>query len=227
MSIRLVFAVALVFLGGASTGAEDYSDLLEEAIETIDWQFEKQWAFTESSLNEELLFVARFDPGLEEDERWSLISVDGREPTDRQQREFRDDKEEHRGDSDDGFDQLAASVEPDTLELIEETDAHWLFSFVPDMDQDELVDSVDATIKIIKDGRYVELLEIRNKEVIKPGWGTKITQFLTRLTFGPAVDDGPIVPQTINVRVTGRALLFIGFDETEAIRYSDFERVQN
>jgi len=121
MSIRLIFAVALGFLGGASTGAEDYSDLLEEAIETIDWQFEQEWAFTETSLNDGLLFVARFDPGLKEDERWSLISVDGREPTDRQQREFRHDKEEQRGDSNDGFDQLSASVEPDTLELIEET----------------------------------------------------------------------------------------------------------
>jgi len=94
------------------------------------------------------------------------------------------------------------------------------------MDQEELVDGVDAAIKIMKDGRYVESLEIRNKEDIKPGWGTKITQFLIHLTFGPAVDDGPIVPQTINVRVTGRALLFIGFDEQEAIKYSDFEHVQ-
>jgi len=225
MSIRLVFVTGLVLLSGVSTSAEDYSDLLDEAIETIDWDFEEEWAFTETSLHEEKLFVGHYDPRLAEDARWSLVSVDGREPTDRQQRKFQHDKNDHDSDSDDGLSRITTAVKPDTLELAEETDEYWLFTFVPDMDQKELVDSVDAAIKIIKDGHYVEFLEIRNKEDIKPGFGTKITRFLTRLTFGPAIDGGPIVPQTVNVRVTGRALFFIGFDETEAIKYSDFEQV--
>ena len=227
MSIRLVCATVLVLLGGVSTGAEGYSDLLDEAIAAIDWNFEEQWAFTETTLHEERLFVGHYDPRLAEQERWSLVSVDGREPSDRQQRKFQYDKNEHDSDSNDGLSRITTAVMPDTLELAEETDEYWLFTFVPDMDQEELVDSVDAAIKIMKDGHYVEFLEIRNKDVMKPGFGTKITRFLTRLTFGPAVDGGPIVPRTVNVRVTGRALFFIGFDETEVIKYSDFEHVLN
>jgi len=220
---RMVIVIGLAVVAGSAAHAQDYSALLEEAIETIEWQIESDWAFTETSLHDEKLWVGRHDPRLEGDDRWTLLSVDGQTPTSKEAREYRHDKDEHEDDSDDGTNRLTTSVEADTLQLIDETETHWVFSFVPDMDQEELVDSVDATIRIIKDGRYVEFMEIRNTENLEPGWGTKITEFLTRLTFGPAIEGGPIVPYSINIKVTGRALLFINFDEIEVIQYSDFE----
>ncbi|MDH3338988.1 MAG: hypothetical protein OEM76_14350, partial [Gammaproteobacteria bacterium] len=107
--------------------------------------------------------------------------------------------------------------------LVEETDGHWLFTFVPAEDQEAFMTSVDAKIRIVKDGRYVDSLEMRNFQDIKPGFGTKITKIQMRFTFGPALDAGPIVPKSMDVQVTGRALLFIGFDEIEVTKYSDFE----
>jgi len=71
--------------------------------------------------------------------------------------------------------------------------------------------------RLIKDGRYLETIELRNNSTIKPGLGTRIDVFLTRFTFAPINDDGPVVPRSIEVRVSGRALLFINFDETEFI----------
>ena len=46
-----------------------------------------------------------------------------------------------------------------------------------------------------------------------------------RMEFGPAAEDGPIVPQSIKVHVTGRALFFVSFNELEATNFSDFGRV--
>ena len=82
-------------------------------------------------------------------------------------------------------------------------------------------------MRIVKDGRYVEALQIDNFQDIEPGFGTKLTEFKMRFAFGPAVDDGPVVPKTIEVRVKGRALLFFGFDDTEVLRYSDFAYAGN
>jgi hypothetical protein len=113
----------------------------------------------------------------------------------------------------------------DYSELLEETDDYWLFTFVPDDDETTFTENVDANVKIIKAGHYVESIDIRNHSDIRPGFGTKISRFVMQLEFGPAADDGPIVPLLINVHVTGRALLFIGFDEAEETRYSDFEHV--
>lgn len=225
MIVRLFLAAPLLLLGDPPAFAEDYNALLDEAVEAIAWDFEKEWAFTETSLQEDELWVGRYDPRLEEDERWLLISVDGKEPTGRQRREYRHDKDEHRDDADDDDNRVTAIVAPDSLELVEETDEYWLFTFVPSEEEAAFINGVDAMIRIRKDGRYVESLEMRNHEDIKPGYGTRITEFQTRFTFGPAVENGPVVQKSLNVRVKGRALLFIGFDETEAIQYSDFEHV--
>ncbi|MDH3339261.1 MAG: hypothetical protein OEM76_15760, partial [Gammaproteobacteria bacterium] len=216
MARRIFFTAAFFCLGMPFAGAEEnYKDLLDEAIGNIEWEFEKEWAFTETSLSDGGLFVGRFDPRLEDDEQWTLLSVDGKEPTSRQRRKYVHDKDEHRGDSDDDDNRVTAIVEPDSLEMVEETDEHWLFTFVPAEDQEAFMTSVDAKIRIVKDGRYVDSLEMRNFQDIKPGFGTKITRFQMRFTFGRALDAGPIVPKSMDVQVTGRALLFIGFDEIE------------
>ena len=188
----------------------------------VEWNVEESWAFTETSLSEGELYVGRFDPRLEEDARWSLLSVDGKEPTDEQRRKYAHDRNEH-SDEDADDDQVTAMLDTDTLELVEETEEHWVFTFVPAEDEEPFLDSVDAKVRIIKDGRYIEALEMRNFQDIRPGFGTKITQLQMRFSFGPAIENGPIVPLSSNVQITGRALLFIGFNETEVKKYSDFE----
>ena len=200
--------------------AEDYNALFDEAAESIEWNFGEAWAYTETYANEEQSRVARFDPRQPEDERWTLVSIDGRKPTEAEITEFRSDKED--SDSTDSSNRLEI-VGADTLELIEETDARWRFRFIPNEDEIDLVDNVDATVSIRKDGRWLEAIDLRNHSDIRPGFGTKIGTFLVHLEFAPAVVNGPIVPKTMRIQVSGRALLFIGFSETEHIEYSDFD----
>lgn len=228
MSVRVCTALALLCVGVPFAGAtEDYKRLLDEAVANVEWNVEESWAFTETSLSEGELYVGRFDPRLDEDARWTLLSVDGKEPTDEQRQEYAHDRNEHSDDTSDDDNRVTSNVDPDTLELVEETDEHWIFTFVPEQDEPAFRDSVDAMVRIIKDGRYIDLLEMRNFQDIKPGFGTKITQFQMRFSFGPAIENGPIVPLSLDVQISGRALLFIGFDETEVKKYSDFEYAGN
>lgn len=224
MSVRARNALAVLCLCVPfAAAAEDYKALLDEAMANVEWNVEESWAFTETSLSEGELYVGRFDPRLEEDARWSLLSVDGKEPTDDQRRKYAHDRNEHSEDNSNDDNRVTAMLDPDTLELVEETDEHWVFTFVPAEDEEAFLDSVDAKVRIIKDGRYIESLEMRNFQDIRPGFGTKITQLQMRFSFGPAIENGPIVPLSSNVQIIGRALLFIGFNETEVKKYSDFE----
>jgi hypothetical protein len=169
-------------------------------------------------------WVARHDPRNNEDERWTLVSVDEREPNEDELKEFAHKKEDHEtSDSSRRVD----IVDVDTVELLEETDEYWLLNFIPDGDEVEFIDNVDATVKIIKDGRYLDAIDLRNYADIKPGFGTKIGTFIVHFQFGPAIEGGPIVPRNMAIKVQGRALFFIGFDETEIIEYSDFEFAGN
>jgi hypothetical protein len=204
--------------------AEDYKQLFKDAVETVDWELEKNWAFTESNLTDDKVWVGRFDPRKAEDERWTLISVDGRKPNEDELRKFAHKKEER-----ETFDssQRVDIVDVETVELLEETEEYWLLNFIPDEDEVEFIDNVDATVKISKDGGYLEEIDLRNNADIKPGFGTKIGTFIMHFQFGPAIEGGPIVPLNMAIKVKGRALIFIGFDESEIIEYSNFEFAGN
>jgi hypothetical protein len=218
--MRLITSLVLAAVTMCPALADDYVDLFEEAAAAISWNFEDEWAFTETRLVDEAPWVARFDPRHPEDSRWTLLSVDGRAPNEDELREFAHDKEDH--DSSDGSRRVNI-VGAETLQLTEETEDYWLFDFVPQEDEIEFVDNVDAVVRIVKDGRYLESIDIRNNTTLKPGFGVRLSTFSVQMRFGPAVDNGPIVPHAMQVKVAGRAFLFIGFDETELISYSDFE----
>jgi hypothetical protein len=220
---RLLLTLLLVF-AVAPACAEDYKKLFEDAAAAIDWDLEKNWAFTESNLTDGERWVGRFDPRKEDDERWTLLSVAGRKPNADELRKFARDKEEHETSDSSGRVDI---VDVETVELLEETENHWILKFVPDEDEVEFIENVDATAKISKDGRYLEAIDLRNNGDIKPGFGTKISTFIIHFEFGPAIADGPIVPRNMAIQVSGRALLFIAFDETEIIEYSDFEFAGN
>ncbi len=225
-AVRLAMAALLLPMHAA---ASDYSALLDEATSALDNHYESDWAFTETSVESEVTTVARYNPALPDGARWILLTVDGRNPTTEEVTEFRADKAgDDRGNDDgDPENDVEELVQPDSLSLIEETDDHWLFSFVPTEDEDDegFFEHVDATLKIIKDGPYVEFINLQSNKPFRPQMGVKIKDFLTRLTFSPAVADGPIVPVSINIRIKARAFLFIGIDETVSISFSDYEYV--
>lgn len=202
--------------------AEDYAALFEEAAAAIVWDLEDRWAFTERRLSDDTLWVSRFDPRRAEDERWKLLSVDGRAPTGRELREFAADREDYEVSA---TSQRLDLVGTDTLQLIDQDDESLLLRFVPNEDEIEFVENIEASALIMKNGPYLRNIDLRNSADIKPGFGMKIGTFIVRLEFGPAVVNGPIVPQSMKIKVGGRMLLFIGFGETEVIEFIDFEPV--
>jgi hypothetical protein len=207
-----------------------FIEQVEQAFSNLSHDYHAEWAFTESAMEDGVTLVGRYDPRLREDERWTLLSVDGREPTRDEIEDYRDDKEGEFRDHDDDDNEIDI-VDLETLSLIEETEDYFLLRFVPlpDDDEDEeareFMQHVDGTIKIVRDGLYPEYIDLRNDKPIRPAFSVKISRFLTHLTFGPAGGEGPIVPLTIEVEVNGRALLVVRIDESESVRYSDYENV--
>lgn len=223
------YIVGLALLLTAPVLADDYETIVEQAFSDISGNFHQEWAFTETVTEEDITVVGRYDPRLPEESRWNLISVDNRQPTEDEIAEYQEDKEDEFDDDEDGGD--TDFVNLDTLALIEETESHWLFSFIPDGDNDEdeeareFMKEVKGTLKIVRDGHYPVYVDLQNDKPIRPVIGAKISRFKTHLTFGPADGDGPIVPFSIDVEVKGRAMLVISFDEQESIHYGEYEYV--
>lgn len=220
------FAVAISLLLTAALAADDASlDIVERAFKALDSDYREAWAFTETTKSEDGVRVARYDPRAVFGERWTLVSVDDRVPTDSERRKFREDRRA-KDEDDGGARRGMTGVRADTLKLVQETEDFWLFTFVAaDDDDDDFMQYLDGELRIAKRGHYVEHMRLENRGTIRPAFGVKISRFATDLRFAPVVDGGPIVPHSVDVEVRGRAYLAVGFDEVEAIRYDDFEYV--
>ena len=231
-AIALLFATTAAF---AQTPHGSYEALFETAIKAITWDFQDDWAFTATSSGKEGDRVGRYDPRLPEDERWTLVSIDGRVPTDEEVVEYADSRGDHHfGDDDDDDDDNDAidMVEPGTLKLVEETDDYWLLSFVPTDDDDDddddevgrkVLESMNGTVKIIKNGEYLAYIDIRNEKPIRPKFGVKMSKFLMRLAFGPAADDGPVVMKSMDFAIKLSAFVLVRVNEAESMAFSEFE----
>lgn len=223
-----IAVIALLFT--VSALADEHASLVEEAFANISEDFHEVWSFTETQIEDGVTTVGRYDPSLAENARWQLLTVDGRLPTTNEIDDYRDDKDDE-FDGNDG-DGAIDIVTLDTVKLIEETADYWLFRFVPNADDDEedeaarkFMEKVHATVRINRNGRFPEYLDMRNDKPIQPAFGVKISRFLTRMTFGPAGEHGPIVPLSIDVAIKGRALLAIGINEKNSVQYDEWEYV--
>ena len=221
---------ACLLLLASSAFAESHEELIDRAFEALEDDLSARWSYTQTQESGEGLYVGRYDPGLPESERWSLVSVDGRTPTDDETEEYLEDRaaeEEENSDEDDTFESIAKK---ESIALVEETDQHWIFSFEPAADSEDdlkFMESVHGTLKVIKDGHYVSELTLQNTGTIKPGKGIKIEKFLTRFRFAPVEDSESILPHSIQATVKGKAFFVVKIDETETIEYSDFKRVSD
>jgi hypothetical protein len=220
--VRTLALAALLLLSSPNPAqeTEDFVLLARQAAEAIDWRFENDWAFNQTRFEEGRVWVGRYDPRLPSRERWVLITVDGREPTEDEIEEYRDEQDEP-SNSDEHH--IEAIVDPDRLTLIGETDDHWQFEFVPNDDDDAFFANVRSTLKVDKAGRYLSEMDLRSLRPFKPAFGVKMKEFHTRLTFSPISDEGPVVPRSVDVKVRGRAFLVVSFDETTSIANTDFE----
>ncbi len=215
--VARVVVFSLLLVGQPSDAGQDYNALFQRALQAVDFDFHKEWAYTETSVVDGRAWVGRYDPRNPSGNRWSLTSVDGRAPTDDEIEEFLDEREAD-NEVDDRV--VVEMVEPDTVRLIEETDDYWLLAFKPD--KENVMESVQSTLRVRKPDEYLEYIDIHNVDVIAPAFGIRISKLITRFTFGPAVEGGPVVPLSSQIEVAGRAYLLISLDEQVLSRNSDF-----
>ncbi len=226
-----ILATLMVVLPGQAS--EPQLGLAEQALTSLDKTSLEGWAFTETTVRNGTETVARYDPSRPEGERWSLLSIDGRPPTDEARRKFEERRagrgrgEEQQEDSEEqGF---SAVIEADSLIPLRESESHAVYGFKPASGEgkgdDGMSEYVDGTLRISKSGPYVESLEMRSREPFSPAFGVKIKEFSTVMTFAPVGDEVIVLPESVAVRMVGRAMLFKKLDETVRTRFSDYRFV--
>lgn len=214
-------------IANTAYATDDYAALLAEASRSLDSFDGSHWVFTETIESSEGTFVGRHDGRLDENQRWTLLSVDDREPTDEERDEYLSEK---RKDDDDDDGSIADMVNVGSMNLKDETESRWLFEFSPigdDEDDSDFLEHVEGEIEISKNLRHISSIRLQSDKPFKPHFTVKISEFLTHLRFGSVANHSQIVPLQIKVKIKARALLVKGVEEESVITYSDYEFVGN
>lgn len=226
----VAFLVTLLIVGHSprSHALENYSDLIAKASESLDRFDSEEWAYTETAETPDGIFVGRYDARRPDGERWTLDRVDDRDPTEEERQEFVTRKLKNAESNKDGDDDtIEKMVKIPTLKLIEESDSHWVFNFEPQGDDDDeaFMEHVRGELTIAKAGPHISAIRLRNTEPFKPGFGIKVSEFLTVMQFAPVSDEGQIAPISVDFMIKARAFAVKNVEEQSKITYSDYEYV--
>jgi hypothetical protein len=225
----VIFRLLLLALLVPAAKAADTS-LLETAVQ--DWLGERdQWAFTQRAVeydsNRPKERLERFDPSQAGDRRWTLLAIDGREPTEQERaawakKKFKKNRRRFDQPFGDYFDFNGAKVLEDTATFVRyevplRSDKSWLFP----------IDKLHVVVTVNKETRALERLTAHVREPFKVLLGiARILGGDVDLNFLTLDGDLPVAPETSqptgSVRVTATR-----FGERVEFTWSDFRRVGN
>ncbi len=122
--------ISLTLLLAAPVFANDYVATVERAFSNISSDFHQEWAFTEITTEDGVTIAGRYDPRLPDDERWRLITTDGREPTIDEVTDYQGENEDRFRGHDDNYE--FDFVAFDSIRLLGESEEYRVFGFAAD-----------------------------------------------------------------------------------------------
>jgi hypothetical protein len=209
-------------------GAENPPSLLEQAVEN--WLGERDsWAFTQRAVEYDgdtpRERLERYDPSLSGNARWTLLAINGRDPTPDERaawakKKFKKNRRRIETPLGDFFDFKDAKIVSETPKLVHyqvplRSDKNWLFQ----------TDKVKVIVSVNKETRALEHLSASIREPLKVLLGiAKITDGKLDLSFLNFDDDAPPGPES--AQPTGSARVTVSrFGGRAEFTWSDFKRV--
>lgn len=183
------------------------------------------WSYTVTTTSKNGKKVERHDATRSEGQRWTLVLLDGRNPSAPEQDEYRLEKAEQRKRREKGKNTRRTDVDRSTLRLVSETDHSVTFSFRPKTDGEAdamFMKEVWGTLVVNKDGGWVENFELASASEIRPMAGVKVTEFRLVMSFRRDPTSGSILPESIRSRVRGRAFVVKSLDDDTEVRFTGY-----
>ena len=241
VNIKMVgqqFVVLSCLLLGLSVSANDansaveeldFQSILQEALNKIHDDYVDNFAFREEVTRKGLNVVGDYDPS-RVNVPWILLSSDGKEPSDKEMKQYAKDKlkqtedlKKHPERSPLG---VKTMVQPDSLELIEDQKERWLFLFTPTGENQKMMRKMKGQLAINKQGNYLEWMDVRTQKPFKANFVTKMKEFIMHYEFEPAID-GRTVPTDFEFRIHIAVGGIDVADEHLFANYSDYRLIDN
>ena len=224
----IVIAVFSCLLWQENSLAEtsDWAPIVKAALENLDaTNLDEDWHFTMEVLEEDALQIIHSDPRRDIYEKRQLLTVDGIAPDSQRLDEFHDKEVKRINDIDPDALGYAYMVDMETLELIEASDGHTMFSFVPKVKMlEDSRDQLRGTLLLDSATQQIEEIEIINTDDLSPAFSVTVNTFRLGLSFEE--EQGENLLQKLESHTVGKMGFLKSFDALVIVDFSEYTRAQ-
>lgn len=236
----IAISCSLSLLAVPCTVLADTDDLIPESLVSAPAQVREailrygntdleQWQYTRTRVTEEGTIVDRHEPTRPGPEHWQLLSIDGREPTADEFREFEDDRADHSDDEEKArTDYVIDVIQPGSIEFLGATDGVERYAYrlrSPDGKREKTFQrlSGDMLIQSGDDGPWVKTVRVWNTETLRPIIGVRIDEVMMSFHFD--LQQGYALPAMVEADWRGAFLMLKDIERRVDVTLSDFEQV--
>lgn len=219
-----------------ATADEDLS-LFNQAMDRMLNSSYDGWSFNQTTKGKKNIKVEHFDSSKPEDHKWTLITLNGKEPTKKEIKKYLKQKRKEvtrqkNKDGEDvrGNDFLEEIIKPGSVSFIENKNGQNIYQFQPEIEANGINMEGHVFGEITVDVNTPQITQLRL--YIKEAFSVKIAkikEFETIMKF--AVVDAnnpttsPVFINSIQSKAKGKAALFFSFDRKNLVTYSDYVAV--
>ena len=225
LSIMLFSSSTGTFATDAANSEKALKQTITNAIERFEQTQLSDWSHQISRYeNEEgdvTSSVERYTADKPESERWTLITRNGEQVTEKQQRAFRKKKLDQDNNVNISLD-LNQLIVNDSLRLQRETQNTIIASFDVYFEQlgKTASEHLSGTLLYSKSDAFIETINIVNNEPFSPMLAATLDDLSLTLTF--TLQEDFVLPHRIDFQMQGRFAIFSEIDEVSTDEYTDF-----
>ena len=191
----------------------------------------EEWRYRRTRISEDGVTVDLHDPTQPGEAHWELVSIDGREPTEKERRDYNKDRADHSLEEERARAEEAMSIlVAESLELVENTDGHQRYSYrlqSPNGKRERTFERLTGELLVVEPAGEAWVREIRvwNREILRPWIGLRVDE--AGLEFRFHIQDGWVLPQQVLAHWSGEFLGLKDIERRYQFTLGDFERVRD
>jgi hypothetical protein len=191
---------------------------LERALEEFRAEGPRGWGFVQTTVGRGEDRVERHEPLRRGGERWTLVSLDGRTPTEEEQTRYRATRPAW-----DASSGMAEQLDRSTVWRVasDAETATYEFRLRPADEKDVAAPHMRARMTLHLASGAITRAELFNVEPIKPARSLTILEARTVVEHTPPADGRPALPERVTMHVRGRRFWVSEFEETVVSTFTE------
>ncbi|HUR57169.1 MAG TPA: hypothetical protein VM029_05640 [Opitutaceae bacterium] len=184
------------------------------------------WSYTQTTSAEGKTTVERYDAAKASFERWRLVQQDGRVPTPDETRRYREMRSRwSRGGT---APKITDQLQLATVEIIADTPERGTYRSQIQRGEsgDDTARFLRATVVVHKPTQTIESIELASTGEFSPTFAVRIAEMKTRMSYRRPEAATPVLPESVETHVRGRAFWFKSLDADMTVMYSDYVKAR-